>query len=139
MNWHELSATSHYQTAVAIENELAQGHIQDARDGIEELVEALGRADRRALRSQLLRLMAHILKWKNQPNLRSRSWVVTIASARLEIEEILEDEPGLKAELAELVKKLGAGAAHIAKKEMGQSPANAQLSWQEIFEDEYDL
>jgi hypothetical protein len=53
MEWRDLATTSHYQTAVAVKDELAKGNIEEATAGIEELIEALSRADKRALRSQL--------------------------------------------------------------------------------------
>ncbi len=64
MNWKELAITSHYQTAVAIQSELKQGHIEDSVIGIEELINALFRSEKRALRSQLTRLMMHIINGK---------------------------------------------------------------------------
>src|SRR4051812_46327625 len=62
MDWQELSATSHYQTALGIEDELEKGNIQEASAGLKELIEALGRSEKRALKSHLTRLMAHIIK-----------------------------------------------------------------------------
>ncbi len=35
---------SHYQTAIAIKNELESNHIESAQAGIEDLIEALNRA-----------------------------------------------------------------------------------------------
>ena len=46
MKWQELSATSHYQTAVAVEQALEQGDIPEAKAGIQELIDALSRSDR---------------------------------------------------------------------------------------------
>jgi CII-binding regulator of phage lambda lysogenization HflD len=99
MNWQEQAASSHYQTAVSIREELGAGHIEDAKVGIEELVDALSRSDRRALKSQLVRLMAHMLKWQTRPERRSRNWSATIRSARKEIREIQEDTPSLTDEV----------------------------------------
>jgi hypothetical protein len=48
MNWQELSTTSHYQTAVAVKEKLLEGDIEEATHGIEELIEALGRSEKRA-------------------------------------------------------------------------------------------
>ncbi len=59
MIWKELALTSHYQTAVAIKNELKQRHFEESTTGIEALIDALSRSDKRALRSQLTRLMMH--------------------------------------------------------------------------------
>ncbi len=95
MNWQELSATSHYKTALAIAHELELGHTSEADKGIKELINALSRSEKRALKSQLIRLMKHILKWKNQPDYRSRSWVATIQNARVEIKDIQEETPSL--------------------------------------------
>lgn len=70
-NWQELATISHYQTAVAVREALLVGDKDDAMQGIEELIDALARADRRALRSHLIRLMQHVLKWRLQPERRS--------------------------------------------------------------------
>jgi hypothetical protein len=139
MDWHDLATTSHYQTAVTVKEELLKGNIEEATTGIEELVEALSRADRRALRSQLTRLLAHIIKWQAQPALRSRSWAATIENARVEIEEMLEFEPSLQPLVPHLLTSLFGKAKRIAEKEMGQETTLTGLSWQEIFEDDYSV
>lgn len=64
MDWQELSTSSHYKTAVAIGDTLKDGNVEEAKNGVEELIEALSRSEKRALKSQLVRLMVHILKWK---------------------------------------------------------------------------
>src|SRR6266480_3382791 len=101
MNWQLLAATSHYQTAVAVGQALEQGDTFQAKEGIQELIDALSRAEKRALRSQLMRLMAHIIKWKTQPEKRSRSWRQTIRNAREEIAESQEDTPSLTRDVIE--------------------------------------
>jgi len=85
MNWQSLSSDSHYKTAVAIRSELEMGHVQEAAKGVEELIEALSRSEKRALKSQLVRLMLHIIKWQSQPERRSSSWVASIKDARDEM------------------------------------------------------
>ncbi len=139
MQWQELATTSHYQTAVAVKQELLKGNIEEATTGIEALIEALGRSDKRALRSQLIRLMAHIIKWETQPAQRSRSWAATIENARIEIEELLEFEPSLKPSVPGLLQELFEKAKRSAEKEMSQKTSITELSWEEGFEEEYDL
>lgn len=139
MNWKELAITSHYQTAVAIKNELKQGHIEDSTTGIEELIDALCRSDKRALRSQLTRLMMHIIKWQIQPERRSRGWQSAISNARIEIEEILEEEPHLKPQLSQLWVKCFKAACQIAKDETGIKPTLSELSQEDVFQTEYSL
>ena len=139
MKWQELASTSHFQTAEAIKRELMAGHVDEATTGIEELIEALGRSERRALRSQLTRLMMHIIKWKIQPRQRSRSWMVTIENARVEIEEILEEEPSQKQNISELWNKCFQSAKRLAHQETGILPQLEDLSRTEVFEKEYIL
>ena len=139
MNWKELAMTSHYQTAVAINNELKQGHIEDSTIGIEELIDALSRSEKRALRSQLTRLMMHIIKWQIQPNRRSRTWQSTISSARIEIEEILEEEPHLKPQVPQLWDKCFKAAGRIAKDETGIKPTLIELAQEDVFQTKYSL
>src|SRR5262245_40322522 len=95
VDWQELAFSSHYQTAVAVDEALRRGDVASAQDGLEELIEALARSEKRALRSQLTRLMAHVIKWLTQPEKRSKSWQGTISQARREITEIQEETPGL--------------------------------------------
>ena len=87
-NWHDLATTSHYQTAVAVHDALHHGDTANALQGLEELIDALARSERRALRSQLIRLMQHVVKWQLQPERHSWSWVATIRNARREIADI---------------------------------------------------
>ena len=139
IDWRELATTSHYQTALTIKQELLKGNVEEAAAGMEELIEALSRSDKRELRSQLIRLMAHIIKWKAQPEGRSRGWAATIESARVEIEELLELEPSLKPALPALLGELFEKAKRVAEKEMNQKASLAGLTWKEAFEDEYSL
>ena len=139
MNWQELAMTSHYQTAVAIKNEIKQGHIQNSTTGIEELIDALSRSDKRALRSQLTRLMMHIIKWQIQPERRSRSWLATIENARIEIEELLEEEPHLKPQISQLWDKCQNAANRLAKQETGIKHQFIKLTPEEVFQTEYTL
>jgi hypothetical protein len=62
-----------------------------------EEIESLGRRDRSELRSRLAVLVAHLLKWQYQPELRdSSTWRAAIDEQRLQIEAVLEDSPSLK-------------------------------------------
>jgi hypothetical protein len=68
---------------------------------IAEELESMGKSEKRELTSRLTVLLAHLLKWKCQPALRSRSWKNTILTQRIDILELLEDSPSLKYELEE--------------------------------------
>ena len=140
MNWQELSSTSHYKTAMALKNEIASGNLPEAVIGIEELIQALSRSEKRALKSQLIRLMLHIIKWQSQPERRSLSWVASIKDAREEIADIQEETPNLTDNvIKELWDKAFIIANRDAQAEMSKKSAVAELSWQEVFENGYDL
>ncbi|MBL8794730.1 MAG: DUF29 domain-containing protein [Planctomycetia bacterium] len=138
MNWREQAVSSHYQTAVAIRDELRQGHVAEAAIGIEELIDALSRSERRALRSQLIRLMKHVLKWLAQPDQRSRSWAGSIRSARREIRDIQEETPSLT---DDVIRSMWAACLEAARDEalteMNQETDLPDLSWQDVFETNY--
>ena len=140
MDWQELSATSHYQTALEIEQELEKGNVEEASTGLKELIEALGRSEKRALKSHLARLMAHIIKWKTQPVKRSRSWVATIYNARDEIKDIQEETPSLTNDMIEEIwSKCLQAANREAEADMNQDSSVSELTWQEVFEDDYRI
>ena len=50
-------------------------------------------------------LVGHLLKWHYQPQYRSRSWLATLRIQRLDITELLEDNPSLKPYLEETLCK----------------------------------
>ena len=138
MDWQELSATSHYQTALEIEDELEKGNITEASAGLKELIEALGRSEKRALKSHLTRLMSHIIKWKTQPEKRSRSWVATIYNAREEIKDIQEETPGLTDDvIQDIWGKCFQAAKREAEADMNQDTWVNELSWEDVFEEEH--
>jgi hypothetical protein len=140
MNWQELSATSHYQTATEIKDKLQEGNVQEATIGIEELIEALARSEKRAMKNQLIRLMMHIIKWKSQPEKRSRSWSASIQNAKEEILDIQEEIPSLTdAVILEMWEKCFRAAKREAEGEMNRKSQVSELSWQEVFENQYEL
>ena len=66
---------------------------------IAEEIESMGKTEKRELVSRLTVLLLHLLKWRHQPTYRSKSWRLSIANARDEITDHLDDNPSLKAVL----------------------------------------
>ena len=97
-NWPEIVFNSHYLTAIEVKKSLEAGDVMGAEEGVEQLIDAMARSDRRAVKSQLARLMKHIIKWKTQVPRRSLSWVRTINNARVEIRYIQEETPSIAKE-----------------------------------------
>jgi hypothetical protein len=68
-----------------------------------EEIESLGKQQRQELRNRLGVLMGHLLKWQYQPQNRSCSWLSTIRLQRLEIVDLLDDNPSLKSYLDDVI------------------------------------
>jgi hypothetical protein len=76
---------------------LRAGRIGEADlDAIAEEIESMGKTEKRELVSRLTVLLLHLLKWRHQPSHRGKSWRLSIANARNEIIDHLEDNPSLK-------------------------------------------
>ena len=106
------------------------------RDNLAEEIEALGREQFNKLVSALRVLMLHMLKWDHQPAMRSRSWVLSIEEQRLEIADVLADNPGLKPRIAEAVARAYRRARIEAAKETdldeGVFPTTCPYSFDDI-------
>lgn len=139
-NWEELAATSHYQTAVAVEEALHRGELSEAASGIQELIDALSRSEKRALKSYLIVLMTHVIKWHSQPGRRSASWRATIQNSRSEILDIQEETPSLnRAAVEKIWSKCFVAARLNAESEMKLPTSLASLTWEDVFEAPYEL
>ncbi|MBD2181728.1 DUF29 domain-containing protein [Planktothrix sp. FACHB-1355] len=67
-----------------------------------EEIESMGRSEKRELKSRLIVLLMHLLKWQYQPEKRSESWRSTISEQRICIEGLLEDSPSLQPLVSEV-------------------------------------
>ncbi|WP_414545431.1 DUF29 domain-containing protein [Nostoc sp. CCY0012] len=67
----------------------------DLANLIEE-IECMGRSEKRALESNLVMLLMHLLKHKYQPEKRTNSWLSTIFEHRRRLNKNLQDSPSLK-------------------------------------------
>ena len=110
------------ETARAIRERRFEGIEWDA---VAEELEDMGKSEKRALESQLERLHAHLLKWRlqsekrHQDAARERSWRATIRDARMRIEKILKENPGLRPGLPELFSEVYPGGVNWAIAETG--------------------
>lgn len=140
-DWDWLATGSEYQMAVMIQQLLQENQVMEAKEGLESLIEAMGRNDRRALKSQLIRLMLHIIKWKCQPQKRTNSWAISILSARREIEDIQEEVPSINRDFIESIwDKCFQAALKETELEMRKVKCHlTSIAWSEVFEDEYIL
>ena len=99
------------------------------RENVAEEIEAVGRNERDAVRSEVRRILEHFLKLEHSPAIEPRSdWMVSIANARAELEEKLSASLRRDAE-AELP-RLYARARSVAQAGLvkyGESSATARF------------
>jgi hypothetical protein len=84
-----------------------------------EEIETLGRSEKRELENRLTVLLVYLLKWQYQPARRGQNWQLTIQEQRLELFDVLNDNPGLKSQLQALLTHSYRKAKIRASKETG--------------------
>jgi Domain of unknown function DUF29 len=105
------------------------------RDNLAEEIESLGREQFNKLVSALRVAMMHMLKWDHQPSKRSRSWALSIEGQRLEIADVLADNPGLKPRVGEAIARAYRHARIEAAKETGLDEADFPAACPYSFDD----
>jgi hypothetical protein len=92
----------------------------DLENLIEE-IESLGKSEKRAISSNLIIVILHLLKWRYQPEQRSNSWKSSIREHRRRMQELLTDSPSLKNYLPEILADCYLAAKKQASDETGLS------------------
>lgn len=114
----------------------------DIENLIEEL-DSLGKQQRQELRNRLGVLLGHLLKWRYQPEGRSRSWTGTIREQRRRIKEHLADNPSLKPYLSEAIERGYQDGLDLMEKETPLNPKHlpqsCPFSEAEIFDEPVEM
>ncbi|NJL19702.1 MAG: DUF29 domain-containing protein [Leptolyngbyaceae cyanobacterium SM1_3_5] len=82
-------------------------------------IESMARSDRRSLKSNLVVLLTHLLKWQFQSECRSSSWQASIVEHRRRVRDLLKDSPSLKPFLEEVFAECYENAIDQASAETG--------------------
>jgi hypothetical protein len=111
-------------------------------ENLAEEVEDLGKSERRELQNRLEVLLEHLLKWQHQPKRRTRSWASTIAIQRLKIRQVLDENPGLKPTVPELLAKAYQPArikvrAHLPKAAERQLSESCPWSVEQVMDETF--
>lgn len=108
---------------------------------IAEELEDLGKSERRALGSHLRNLMLHLLKWRYQPRKRSKSWRVSIYNSRIEICELLCENPSMRPDFKKQVLSQYSRARSLAAIEteldLDVFPEECPFSREQLLDPEY--
>lgn len=114
----------------------------DIENLIEEL-DSLGKQQRQELRNRLGVLLGHLLKWRYQPEARSKSWRATIREQRQEIRRHLKENPSLKPYLSEAIEIGYEKGLNLVDRETpldpSQLPQTCPFSEAEIFDQPMEL
>ena len=81
--------------------------------------ESMSKRDRRSIKSNLVILLLHLLKWEFQPEMRSGSWKGSIREHRRRIQQILQDSPSLRSYVPEILSEAYTEAVEQAIDETG--------------------
>jgi hypothetical protein len=98
---------------------------------IAEEIESMGKTEKRELVSRLTVLLLHLLKWERQPAGRGNSWRLSIANARDEIRDLLDDNPSLKPVIDDVMTSAYRYARRKAaiETDMSEDIFSAQCPW----------
>ena len=118
---------------------LRQGRVAEADlEHIADEIEDLGKRDRRAVKSQLLRLLKHQIKRTIQPDRGCASWRESITTSRDAIMDILADSPSLRRfperDLTEVYRRAAAEARFETGLDSAALPEDCPHSLDELLE-----
>ena len=106
-----------------------------------EELESMGASEKREIRSRMKQLLKHLLKWKYQPDLQCRSWKNSIRNQRLELADVIKDNPSLRPTLHEHIKEVYIRALADAVEETGiykeNFPTECPYTFEQIMNDEF--
>jgi predicted DNA-binding ribbon-helix-helix protein len=106
------------------------------RENLAEEIESLGREQFNKLESALRVLMTQMLKWDHQRARRSRSWSLSISAQRLELDDVLSDNPGLRPRIDEAItrayRKARVEAAKETELDTEAFPDTCPYTWDDI-------
>ncbi len=102
---------------------------------VAEEVESMGKSQKSSAESALRIVLMHQLKWQYQPIFRTRSWQNSIKNHLQDFDDVMADNPSLKAKLDEILARAFRRARVDASNETGFDidlfPADPP-SWDEI-------
>lgn len=108
-------------------------------DHLSEEIESMGKQLQVELTNRLAVLLAHLYKWQAQPGERpmhGRSWRLTIAEQRRQVERLLRKNPSLASYRDEAMSDAWGDARLIVARETGLDesaiPAESPFDWQRV-------
>lgn len=101
----------------------------------------MGKRERQSLKSNVIVVLLHLLKWQFQPECRSGSWEGSILEHRRRVNDALADSPSLRPYLQEIFEECYTQAVKQAKAETGLPmetfPQQCLFQLTQILDDEF--
>lgn len=129
-DWEDLTATSYQDTVVEIKEAPDERDHAEVEQGLNALLESLSQESKFALKSQLVCLMMHVIKWHIQPEKRSGRWALSIEDAREQIEYPMEAKPSLNRRFLETIWEDSFRKAEVETQKRNTVPG---LEWETVF------
>ena len=99
---------------------LRAGRLSEADiENVAEEIESMGKSEKRELISRLTILLLHLLKWRYQAGYRGNSWRLSIEELRYKVSEHLDENPSLRSQLDDLIRRAYHSARRGAAVETG--------------------
>lgn len=106
-----------------------------------EEIEDMGRSEKRAIESNLVVLLTHLLKYRLQPDQRSSSWRGSIVEHRRRVRKLIRESPSLLATARVMFSECYADSCEQAAAESGLSPdifpAQPPFSLEQVLDPKY--
>ena len=106
-----------------------------------EEIDDMGKSQKQAVRSNLIVVLMHLLKYKYQPDRRSGSWKYTIREHRRRLIEAFEDSPSLRIFFAEVFDKCYQNARKEAADEtalsLGTFPSESPFTPEQTLDEDF--
>lgn len=109
-----------------------------------EEIEGLVRSEHREIKSRLIVLITHLLKWKYQPeriSFSETSWMGTINEQRGQIELLLDDSPSLQPFIVSVFSYCYIKACRRANQEtklpLSTFPSNSPFTLEQVLDSDY--
>lgn len=124
-----------------VEKLRCQEYVSVDWENLIEEIEDMGRSERRSLKSNLIVVLVHLLKWQFQPERRSGSWEGSIIEHRRRVREALSDSPSLQPYLESIFAECYSQAVKQAKAEtrlpLETFPQQCPYEFTEVTQDEF--
>jgi Domain of unknown function DUF29 len=106
-------------------------------ENLAEEIDSLGRSLRHELRGRLMVILEHLLKLEHSPaSDPRRGWMETISRERLTIEDLLQESPSLKGDLATAIEQAKSRAVRLAAHSLFDFGEAARISSPSYTEDQ---